>query len=310
MPRAGCASAPPGWPAGCARRPTPASPRASSRRSPSIEHHGPLTLGALAEHERVAPPSITKVVAKLEADGLVARHADPDRPARRPGRRHRRRARPARRDRAAARRRGWRPASHELDADEHARLAAALDVLDDARPRGTGRDPPPRSPPRDTFRSLHVRNFRLFFGGQLISQIGNWLTLVAQTLLVLDADRQRRRRSACSPPPSSGRCCSSAPWPASSPTAPTSASCCSSCRPSPWSSRSCSRPSPSSDNPPVVGHLRRGPRRRRRHRLRQPGPPVVRRRDGARGRHQQRRQPQQRADDRRRGSSARPWPAC
>ena len=36
-----------------------------------------------------------------------------------------------------------------------------------------------------TFRSLRVRNFRLFFGGQLISQIGNWLTLIAQTLLVL-----------------------------------------------------------------------------------------------------------------------------
>jgi MFS family permease len=37
----------------------------------------------------------------------------------------------------------------------------------------------------DTFRSLHVRNFRLFFSGQLISQVGNWLTLVTQTLLVL-----------------------------------------------------------------------------------------------------------------------------
>lgn len=37
----------------------------------------------------------------------------------------------------------------------------------------------------DTFRSLHVRNFRLFFTGQLISQIGNWLTRVAQALLVL-----------------------------------------------------------------------------------------------------------------------------
>jgi len=37
----------------------------------------------------------------------------------------------------------------------------------------------------DTFRSLAVRNFRLFFTGQLISQVGNWLTLVAQTLLVL-----------------------------------------------------------------------------------------------------------------------------
>jgi MFS family permease len=36
-----------------------------------------------------------------------------------------------------------------------------------------------------TFRSFHVRNFRLFFGGQLISQVGNWLTMVAQVLLVL-----------------------------------------------------------------------------------------------------------------------------
>jgi MFS family permease len=36
----------------------------------------------------------------------------------------------------------------------------------------------------DTFRSLHIRNFRLFMSGQVISQVGNWLTLVAQTLLV------------------------------------------------------------------------------------------------------------------------------
>jgi MFS family permease len=42
------------------------------------------------------------------------------------------------------------------------------------------------SPTRvSTFDSLRVRNFRLFFGGQLISQIGNWLTLIAQSLLVL-----------------------------------------------------------------------------------------------------------------------------
>jgi MFS family permease len=38
---------------------------------------------------------------------------------------------------------------------------------------------------RDTFQSLRVRNFRLFFVGQLVSQVGNWLTLIAQTLLVL-----------------------------------------------------------------------------------------------------------------------------
>ena len=38
---------------------------------------------------------------------------------------------------------------------------------------------------REIFGSLSHRNFRLFFTGQLISQVGNWLTLVAQTLLVL-----------------------------------------------------------------------------------------------------------------------------
>jgi MFS family permease len=38
----------------------------------------------------------------------------------------------------------------------------------------------------DTFRSMRIRNFRLFFSGQLVSQIGNWLTLIAQTLLVLE----------------------------------------------------------------------------------------------------------------------------
>ena len=47
-----------------------------------IANHGPLTLGALAEHERVAPPSITKVVSKLECDGLVTRTAFPTIPPR------------------------------------------------------------------------------------------------------------------------------------------------------------------------------------------------------------------------------------
>jgi MFS family permease len=37
----------------------------------------------------------------------------------------------------------------------------------------------------ETFSSLRIRNFRLFFLGQGISQVGNWLTLITQTLLVL-----------------------------------------------------------------------------------------------------------------------------
>jgi DNA-binding MarR family transcriptional regulator len=43
----------------------------------SVEAHGPLTLGALADHERVAPPTVTKVVGKLEELGLVVRRAVP-----------------------------------------------------------------------------------------------------------------------------------------------------------------------------------------------------------------------------------------
>ncbi len=44
----------------------------------SIRLHGPLTLGELADHERVAPPSITRLVDRLEQDGYVTRSADPD----------------------------------------------------------------------------------------------------------------------------------------------------------------------------------------------------------------------------------------
>lgn len=48
----------------------------------------------------------------------------------------------------------------------------------------------PATPGRtSTFRSLRHRNFRLFFTGQLISQTGTWLTMVAQTLLVLSLTR-------------------------------------------------------------------------------------------------------------------------
>jgi MFS family permease len=49
----------------------------------------------------------------------------------------------------------------------------------------TGRQSRLRSFGRETFQSLRTRNFRLFFIGQLVSNSGNWLTMVALTLLVL-----------------------------------------------------------------------------------------------------------------------------
>jgi len=95
----------------------------------SIESHGPMTLGALAEHERVAPPSITNVVAKLEDKGLVTRNACAS---------DRRVAHVSTTAAGAAlladvrqRKDVWLAARlGELSDDEKARLAAALDVID------------------------------------------------------------------------------------------------------------------------------------------------------------------------------------
>jgi len=42
----------------------------------SVDLHGPLTLGQLARIEQVAPPTVTRIVGKLEEDRLVARSVD------------------------------------------------------------------------------------------------------------------------------------------------------------------------------------------------------------------------------------------
>lgn len=43
----------------------------------TLELHGEMTLKELAAHERVQPPSMTKIVTCLEEEGLVTRSADP-----------------------------------------------------------------------------------------------------------------------------------------------------------------------------------------------------------------------------------------
>lgn len=95
----------------------------------SVHNHGPLTLGALADCEQVAPPSITKVVAKLEADGLVEREPDPA------DRRYSNvQATAAGTELIAESRRrktAWlTDRIHQLPGPDRARLAAALDVLE------------------------------------------------------------------------------------------------------------------------------------------------------------------------------------
>jgi DNA-binding MarR family transcriptional regulator len=94
----------------------------------AIDNYGPLTLKALAEHEGVAPPSITKVLAVLEDDGLVDRKADPD---------DRRVSYVSSTKKGAAlvaesrrRKTAWLTSRiRQLTSDEQAKLAAALDVL-------------------------------------------------------------------------------------------------------------------------------------------------------------------------------------
>jgi DNA-binding MarR family transcriptional regulator len=96
----------------------------------AIQVHGPITLGDLADHERVSPPTVTKVVNQLEQQGLIERLVDPaDR-------------RVCRVECSAAgaeliegsrqRKNAWLAARIDsLTEDDRARLAAALQVLEE-----------------------------------------------------------------------------------------------------------------------------------------------------------------------------------
>jgi DNA-binding MarR family transcriptional regulator len=55
----------------------PISPTQSAALA-TIDRRGPLTLGELAEIERVQPPTITVAVHRLEEQGLVEREQDPE----------------------------------------------------------------------------------------------------------------------------------------------------------------------------------------------------------------------------------------
>ncbi|MGI8881890.1 MAG: MarR family winged helix-turn-helix transcriptional regulator [Jatrophihabitans sp.] len=43
----------------------------------TVSHKGPMSAGELAEHERVQPPSMTKIISALEQRGLVTRAPHP-----------------------------------------------------------------------------------------------------------------------------------------------------------------------------------------------------------------------------------------
>ncbi len=95
----------------------------------TIDRRGPITLGDLAATEQVAPPTITKVVARLEEAGLVERIRDAD--DRRICRVTLSGAGRKQLEADRRRRRAWL-ATHisRLPAADRARLADAVDVLE------------------------------------------------------------------------------------------------------------------------------------------------------------------------------------
>ena len=94
----------------------------------SVARHGGPTHGELAAIEQVAPPTITAVVTKMEALGLVTRETDPQ--DRRVTRIHITPAGIAHLEDARSRRTQWLEGRlRSLEPDELARLEAAVDVL-------------------------------------------------------------------------------------------------------------------------------------------------------------------------------------
>jgi DNA-binding MarR family transcriptional regulator len=104
------------------------SPSQSSALA-SIDRHGPLTPSELADRERIQRPTVTRLLVRLEAAGLIARAADPT-----DGRSSLITVTPAgrdllnelrlRKDAFLARRLG------ELDAEERATLGRAATILE------------------------------------------------------------------------------------------------------------------------------------------------------------------------------------
>lgn len=95
----------------------------------SIERHGPISPGDLAAHERVQPPSMTRIVARLEHEGLVSRERHPT-----DGRQQLLTATDAGRALLAAdreRRDAWLARQlDQLTPDEHAKIADVLPLLE------------------------------------------------------------------------------------------------------------------------------------------------------------------------------------
>ena len=95
----------------------------------TVRNRGPVTLGELAAFEQVAPPTMTKVVEKLESRGFVTRHVDPD--DRRVTRVSVTASGTKYLERSRARRTAWLAGRlDELEPEQAAHLAGTIELLD------------------------------------------------------------------------------------------------------------------------------------------------------------------------------------
>ena len=95
----------------------------------TVRKRGPVTLGELAACEQVSPPTMTKVVEKLESRGFVTRRVDPD--DRRVARVTVTTAGTRYLERTRARRTAWLAARlGELDAEHRAQLTSTIELLE------------------------------------------------------------------------------------------------------------------------------------------------------------------------------------
>ena len=148
----------------------------------TVRRLGHPTLGELAAEEQVQPPSMTRIVGLLVAAGLVSREADAA-------------------DRRSVHVRITPEGERALQRIRRCEERVLGPPAGRARPRGPparggagGAARAPLGPTvrrrireagRRTFRSISVRNYRLYFTGQVISVSGTWMQTVAQAYLIL-----------------------------------------------------------------------------------------------------------------------------
>ena len=212
----------------------------------TLDRAGPTTLGDLAGIERVAPPTITKAVATLVADGLVEKAADPD---------DRRICRAllttaGRREVAAHAQPARRLAGHPPGHVGPRRPRPSHRARPDPRvPRRRRHPTTPGAPTRERGPPPRRRRHVPLAARPQLPPVLRRPAGVPDRQLADDGRpdpagaaahplRGGHRRAHRLPVPAP--CCCSAPGPAAWPTAATSAACCSSAQAAPWSS-----PSPS-----------------------------------------------------------------